>query len=180
MHTILMTSLISSFNIFNYLHPHPLYLNSNIFVPFFRVGSDELVHQLLALVVLEVDHLDSSGSQVIIPAYKGVVLTHDNTLDSKHDTSSGAHITGRQCGVHGSVLVNLSSESTSVLKSVNFTVVYGGAVLDSSVVSLSEHSTVSSNQNSTNGNTSLVFTCVRSADQRSKIMGKGQIRTVTT
>ena len=67
--------------------------------------ADELVHQLFALLALHVDDLDAARLEVRLATQESLILAEHDAGDLVEDAGTGAHVTGRERGVHGGALV---------------------------------------------------------------------------
>ena len=130
-------------------------LDTNILVPVLWSFLDKLGHQVFALLVVEVHHLNSQLANPVLGPHKSLVLSHHHTLDSVHNTGAGAHGTWRQSGVHGAVFVNAALETTSVFQRRDLTMQSGRVLLETQVVATAENSAVFTDQGSTNRNSAF-------------------------
>lgn len=84
---------------------YALLLLTDVFIPLLGLFFDELLHQCLALLILQNDDLNASALQVLLASKESFVLANDNPLDFVHYTCTGTHITRREAGVHSRTLV---------------------------------------------------------------------------
>ena len=80
-------------------------------VPDFGLVVDKLVHERLALVVLEHDDLDTSCPEVRLAADKRRVLANHDALYLVQDARSRAHVARRERRVHGRARVCCGGQS---------------------------------------------------------------------
>ena len=73
--------------------------------PVLRLLANEIAHQLLALLALHIDDLNAARLEVRLATEESLVLAEDNAGDLVEDAGAGAHVAGREGGVHGGTLV---------------------------------------------------------------------------
>lgn len=103
-------------------------------LPKLRLLLYKLVHQPLALLVVEHHDLDAAGAQVGLAAQEGLVLADDNARDAVEEAGASAHVTGREGGVHGAALVGAGGEAARVVEGRRLAMVDGGPHLHAHVV----------------------------------------------
>jgi hypothetical protein len=80
-------------------------LKSIVNSPVLGLLANELAHQLLALLALNVDDLDAARLEVRLATKESVVLAEHDAGYLVEDAGAGAHVAGRERGVHGGALV---------------------------------------------------------------------------
>lgn len=67
---------------------------------------DKVAHQVLALLIIEYDDLDSSILQILLATHKCLVLSDDDSTNFVKDTSSSTHIARTQRCIHGGTFIS--------------------------------------------------------------------------
>jgi hypothetical protein len=78
---------------------------SSIDSPLLGMLLDERLHELLALRILQIHDFDTITFEVLLTADEGIVLAHHDSGDFVQDACTRAHITRRECGVHGGAFI---------------------------------------------------------------------------
>lgn len=123
-----------------------------------RTLGNKACHQLLALGVIQVHHLDPLRTEQLLGTNKVVVLTNDDSLDTVQDTSSGAHVARRQSGVHGALLVDAALQTAGFFQSVDLTMQSGRVLLESQVVATTQNGAILVDKGTSDGDSSSVVT----------------------
>lgn len=135
--------------------PLALFL-ADILVPVVGSFVNELLHQVLAPLVVHVDELNAFVLQPLFATNKVVVFTHDHPLDPVQEARPRAHGAGRQRGVHGTILVHGPVETTGVFQARSFPVQGGRPLLESHVVAAAQHGAVFRDQGSPDGDAAFL------------------------
>ena len=92
----------------------------NVNSPVLRLLANELAHQLLALLALHVDDFDAARLEVRFAAEESVVLAEHDARDLVEDAGAGAHVAGRERGVHGGAFVGGGGQAACVFEGGDF------------------------------------------------------------
>lgn len=128
-------------------------LNANVFVPVLGSLSDELLHEIIALFVFQVNHLSTLRSKQVLTTNESLVLAKHNSVNTVQQAGTGAHIARTEGAVHGSSLVSTTRQTASLLKSIHFTMQNSRTFLKALVVASTKDLAVSRNQDSADRNT---------------------------
>ena len=94
-------------------------------LPKLRLLLHKLGHQVLALLAIHHDNFLAAVFEELLSTHKVLVLANDHTIHLVENAGAGAHITGRQGGVHSGALVGGGGETTGVFESGHLGLVYG-------------------------------------------------------
>jgi hypothetical protein len=86
-------------------------------LPVLGLLADEFTHQILALLALNIHNLNTTLLQIRFAAEERLVLAEHNTVDLIQNASTGAHVAGRERGVHRCSLVRGGWKAACVLES---------------------------------------------------------------
>lgn len=81
--------------------------------------SNELLHQLLALSVIQDHQLFPPSTKMVLPTHKVLILANDHTLYFVEYARTRAHVTWRQGGIHGGTLVGGGRQTARVFQGRN-------------------------------------------------------------
>jgi hypothetical protein len=86
-------------------------------VPKLRLLLHKLLHQLLALLVIQHHHFFTPIQKIFFAAHEALVLPDDNPLNLVEYAGTCAHVAWRQCGVHSRTLVGGGGKTARILES---------------------------------------------------------------
>lgn len=78
--------------------------------------SNELLHQLLALRVIQDHQLFPPRTKIVLPTHKVLILANYHTLYFVEYAGTRAHITWRQGGIHGGTFVGGGRQTAGVFQ----------------------------------------------------------------
>jgi hypothetical protein len=108
--------------------------DSDVFVPEFRVGLNELGHQSDAGRVLQNFDLNAAQAQVILGSQEGFVLTGNHARDLIEHDRAAAHGAGGKSRIQRAVTIYARREAAGVAQTIHFAVIDGAAGLHAAVM----------------------------------------------
>jgi hypothetical protein len=103
-------------------------------VPEFRVGLNEVRHQLDASRILQNFDFDAARAQVILGSQESFVLTGNHARDFIEHDRAAAHGAGRESRIERAVAIYAGREAAGVAQAIHLAVIDGAAGLHASVV----------------------------------------------
>jgi len=109
------------------------YSFTDVFVPQSGVLLYELLHQRVALLVVEVDHFYPMGDHALFDTGERPRFACHHLLDAELDDGSGAEVTWHEGRLEGRIFV--AANASGVLETIDFGMGYRVSMLYASVVS---------------------------------------------
>jgi hypothetical protein len=107
-------------------------------VPEFRVGLNEVRHQLDASRILQNFDFDAARAQVILGSQESFVLTGNHARDFIEHDRAAAHGAGRESRIERAVTIDARGESAGVAQAIQLAVIDGAARLHSAVMAAAD------------------------------------------